>query len=318
MRKAARLAIVAAMLVLPRAVHAHVGWGIVVAPDKTIFVADVLATTVWRIRPTGGTSVLWHGAHSHGLALDRQGNVYGENARFAGGKFVVTVWRVNPQGHYDALFNLVTDPPAENIVLNDGLGYRYYWNGNLNQRTASQILRVQASGAKEVISGTTWGHRDGPKSEAKLESIGALAWGPDSSLYATEGEIGAVRRVGRDGSISTVGGYPFAGVAHGSSDKPEASALMGIVVDSAGTVYVADNDHHVVRAIANDGSVRTVLSAGILWSPSGVAVGPDGIYVLEHTASWLDLLKLARFVPYLRVRKVDLAGHVSTIQVISR
>src|SRR5205809_5331023 len=117
MRKAARLASVAAMFVLPRAACAHVGWGIAVGPDKTIFVADVLATTVWRIRPTGGTSVLWHGAHSHGIALDRQGNVYGEDARFVGRKFVVTVWRVNPEGHYNALFNVVTDPPAENIVL---------------------------------------------------------------------------------------------------------------------------------------------------------------------------------------------------------
>jgi hypothetical protein len=93
---------------------------------------------------------------------------------------------------------------------------------------------------------------------------------------------------------------------------------MGIVTDSTGTVYVADNDHHVVRAIASDGSVRTVLRSGILWSPSGVAIGPDGIYVLEHTASWLDLLKLAPLVPYLRVRKIDLSGHVSTIQLISR
>src|SRR5207249_1663918 len=157
--------------------------------------------------------------------------------------------------------SVYTDPPAENIIARDSLGNRYYWDGNLNSRAQSRIVQLSERGDRVVVAGTRWGHVDGAANEARIGVIGALALGSDASLYATEGGRGAVRRITRGGAVTTMGGYPFAGVAHGSDGDDGPSALMGLAADDHGAVYVADHDHRCVRRIAPSGAVTTVFAS---------------------------------------------------------
>ena len=55
--------------------------------------------------------------------------------------------------------------------------------------------------------------------------------------------------------------------------------LRGLAVDAAGTVYAAATSCHRLLKIAPDGKVETVLKAERPWSPTGVAMHGEDVYV---------------------------------------
>jgi sugar lactone lactonase YvrE len=92
------------------------------------------------------------------------------------------------------------------------------------------------------------------------------------------------------------------------------SFLRGLDVDSRGTVYAAACGCCCVVKISAGGKVETVLKAERPWSPTGVAVQGDDVYVLEYTNAnghftegWLP-----------RVRKLGRDGKVTTLTTISK
>jgi hypothetical protein len=77
-------------------------------------------------------------------------------------------------------------------------------------------------------------------------------------------------------------------------------------------VYAAATGCHRVVKVTPDGRVSTVLKAERPWSPTGVAVRGDDVYVLEYPNS----TERADWLP--RVRKLDRDGSVTTRVTISR
>ena len=74
------------------------------------------------------------------------------------------------------------------------------------------------------------------------------------------------------------------GNADGAAVDARFQSLTALAVDSAGNVFVADNDNHTIRKITPAGIVSTLLAAGgspvFFQSTSGVAVDPAGnVYV---------------------------------------
>ncbi|MFJ8733909.1 RICIN domain-containing protein, partial [Streptomyces bauhiniae] len=71
-------------------------------------------------------------------------------------------------------------------------------------------------------------------------------------LYVADYDNHRVRRITADGTISTVAGTGAAGFA--GDDGPPASAQLnhplGLAVDGAGVLYIADADNHRVRKVA--------------------------------------------------------------------
>jgi hypothetical protein len=65
--------------------------------------------------------------------------------------------------------------------------------------------------------------------------------------------------------------------------------------------------------VSPTGEVRVILTSGALWAPSGVVVGRDGIYVLEHTRDALDVFTSLRVGSHIRVRRIARDGSVLTI-----
>ena len=302
-------------LASPAPARAHVGYGIVVDSHGVAYFADIPRATVWRIGRDGRLTAFVRGRHTHGLALDVADNLYGEDARFVAGRFRVTLWRASPGGSVENLLSVYTDPPAENIIARDFAGNRYYWDGNLNARGHSRIVQLSERGERLVVAGTEWGHVDGAAAAARIGVIGALVLGPDASLYATEGGRGAVRRIS-NGVVTTIGGYPFAGVDHGTDRDEGPSTLMGLTVDDHGAVYVADHDHRCVRRIAPSGAVTTVFASDFWWTPSGVAIGSDGLYVLEQKRDALDGLTFLHAAAHVRVQRVSPNGVITVLAAV--
>jgi DNA-binding beta-propeller fold protein YncE len=141
-----------------------------------------------------------------------------------------------------------------------------------------------------------------------------MAATPDGSVYYTENR--AVRKITPEGKLTTVSeNVTLSGcdsvLGIGADLAPY---FRGLDVDAQGTVYVAATGCGAVLKITADKKVTTVLCASAPWSPTGVAVSGDDLYVLEyfHTASdnrreWLP-----------RVRKLTSDGHVVTVATIDR
>jgi sugar lactone lactonase YvrE len=89
-------------------------------------------------------------------------------------------------------------------------------------------------------------------------------------------------------------------------------ALRGLAVDAKGTVYVAATGCHRVVKITADGKVETVLKSERPWSPTGVAVSGEDVYVLEYTHAHANADKGWR----PRVRKLGRDGKVTTLATI--
>jgi len=85
--------------------------------------------------------------------------------------------------------------------------------------------------------------------------------------------------------------------------------LRGLAVLPDGVVFAAATSCHAVIRIDPKGDVRTVLKADRPWSPTGVAVHGDDLYVLEYTNANGPATEGWR----PRVRRVDASGHVSII-----
>ena len=89
--------------------------------------------------------------------------------------------------------------------------------------------------------------------------------------------------------------------------------LRGLDVDSRGTVYAAATGCRRVVKITPDGKVEVVLKSERPWSPTGVAVHGEDVYVLEYTNAnggshegWRP-----------RVRKLGRDGKVTTLATVS-
>lgn len=283
--------------------EAHEGWGIVVDATGQVYFGDIPANTIWRISKQGNVEKVAVGKHSHALVLDSAGNVYGTNPHLT--LPIRSVWRLTPNGHLTDVIS-----PTENFPLGlqsfimDGAGNMYSVNARNAHTPEILLLKRSPQGEITTLAGSTVGHADGTGSQAKFMGIDGMAWGPDGVLYVSDGPY--VRRVALNGTVTTLGAGPLTG-------RKWDEDLLGIAVHANGDVYAADHANRRIRKITPAGAVSTVLRTGSLWAPTGIAVAPDGLYVLEHLRMPLAILGDLAVGPYMRVRKVSGDGKVAEL-----
>jgi len=295
------LLFVAAGVLSASRAEAHEGWGIVVDATGQVYFGDIPANVIWKISKRGKVEKAALGKHSHALVLDSAGNLYGTNPHLT--LPIRSVWRLTPNGHLTDVI-----PPTENFPLGlqsfimDGAGNMYSVNARNAQTAEMLLLKRSLHGEITTLAGSTVGHADGTGSQAKFMGIDGMAWGPDGVLYLADGPY--VRRVAPDGTVTTPDAGPL-------TERKWDEDLMGIAVDASGNIYAADHANRRIRKITPAGAVTTVLRTGSLWAPTGIAVAPDGLYVLEHLRMPLAILGDLAVGPYLRVRKVSGDGEVT-------
>jgi sugar lactone lactonase YvrE len=263
--------------------NAHPATGIVLDRAGNVYFSDL--ETVWKIDKQGKLFVFRAGVsgrHVHELAIDAQDNIYGADISYVAEKWVSDVWKMTPGGNLSYLLGPTTDPPRGMSNWLDRDGNMYLVDQNNHTKTQTLLLRRSPDGHVITLAGGAYGQQDGKGSAAKFSSVGGMAFGPDGSLYLTDGA--AVRKVTRDGTVTTVGhDLNF----RTSDDKPSLfggsyGSLAGLSVNSSGTVYVADAGNRRLLRIAGDGKPAIVLRTDPPYFPNGVATSPDGsIYVLE-------------------------------------
>ncbi len=210
----------------------------------------------------------------------------------------------------------------------DGAGSAARFNGPTGiAADASSNLYVADSGNRTLrkilpgavvttLAGTTGavGNIDGTGTAARFTLLYHLAADPTGGVYATDRGGFVVRKISATGVASTFAG---ASTVQGATDGIGAAATfnvpIGVAVDGAGAIYVADYFNNVVRRIAQDGTVSTLAgTAGASGAADGVGAaarfnGPQGIAVDASGNAYVgDKVNGT-------VRKITPAGVVTTL-----
>jgi uncharacterized protein (TIGR03437 family) len=239
-------------------------------------------------------------ANVHGIALDRQGNLYiadTDNHRVRKITPAGTISTLAGTGHAGAAGD---GGLATNAQLNSPYGLTADAAGNIYVADFGnhKVRRIATDGSITTVAGTGQKGAAGDAGlavSAQLMSPRNVALDSAGNLYISEFEGHRVRKVGRDGIIVTIAGTGVAGLNLDpqQASMPALAAQLaypaGLAVDSYDNVYVADSRNNMVRRISG-GNILTVLDgrkdpAFLLFSPTGLAVDSSGfIYVTDSTA----------------------------------
>ncbi len=155
-----------------------------------------------------------------------------------------------------------------------------------------------------------------PATSVILTLVDGMAVDKEGTIYLSHRSKNRIRKVTRDGIITTVAGTGIAG--YGGDGGPALQADLnfpaGLALDADGNLYVADRNNHRVRKIDKQGIIITVAGTGeaswngddgpateaALHHPSDLEVDGEGsLYISDRSNS--------------RIRKVDAGGIITTI-----
>lgn len=180
-------------------------------------------------------------------------------------------------------------------------------------------------GVVTLAGGESAGFADGTGAQARFESPRGVALGPDGNLYVADTQNHRIRRVGRDGAVSTVaGGDP--GYQDGSGATARFEQPVGLAFGANGDLYVTDSQNGRIRRIqlgaSGTATVTTIaghdertsvdgdgLAAGFD-APFGLAADATGrLYVTDRQAQVIRRID----DPAGTARVTTVAGEVGTL-----
>lgn len=276
MTRRPRAGLVLAALLWAASARANSIASIVVERNGDVYFSDYVRDKIWKVDGRGALTVALANRHSYHLVLDSGGAIYGENRPARGGD--VTIWRLEPGGSAQEVFR-----PARygRTASYRGTVFTIDRQGNLLYLRDCQVVRLGEDGGLTAL--TPHGCRETAWSDPLIvygHLHGSLAWGPDGALYFSDGR--SIRRIGPDGSVTTLDGRPTSLFAGHQPDEPRYESLMGLAVDDRGNVYAADKDSRSILRFHTDGRTDVVARLGMFWSPTALALSGSTIYVLVN------------------------------------
>lgn len=304
-------------------------YGLAVAGDGTIYVADSYNCTLRKIAPTpkdgggvdyvvttlAGTAGLKGSADGTGsaarflvptgLAVDGDGNVYVADYG------AHTIRKVTPAGVVTTLAGLAGSAGTANgagSVARFNQPYKLALDANGDLLVADHgnnaIRKVLADGTVSTYAGLpgtdSAGSEDGNVSEARFRQPIALAVAAGDVFVADSGNQ-VIRKIAAGTTVSTVAGSTsHSGNLDGAGFEARFLAPKAAVVDSTGVIYVSDSGNNCIRKITPEGLVSTFVGAGgNLLEPEGMALDALGNLYVADTGNHV-------------IKRVTSAGVVST------
>ncbi len=180
------------------------------------------------------------------------------------------------------------------------------------------ILHAQSYNISTIAGDSAVGYSGdgGPATLAELNNPWAVAIDKAGNVYIADDHNYRIRKVSPGGTISTFAGNGTAGFSGdgGQASMAELSYPTGVAIDTAGNLYIADENNNRIRKVNASGVISTYAGTGSVGFggdggpatnaefnvPSGVAVDKSGnLYISD-------------FYNY-RVRKVNTSGVISTV-----
>jgi len=155
-------------------------------------------------------------------------------------------------------------------------------DGKVNGASGEEIQTIAGDGSR-VPSDLGDG---GPANAALLSGVRGTAQGQGGSVYVADTANNRIRRVDKDGQISTFagGGPPSASCQgqqlncgdRGPARLAELSRPTAVAVDAAGNLYISDTGHHRVRQVDRAGVIRRVAGGCCIVNGNPAAYAGDG------------------------------------------
>jgi len=294
--------------------------------NGNLYVVDGKNSRVLRIAPGGGTTVVagtgvagFSGDNGpatsatlffpENIALDRSGNLFiadFENDRIrrvAANGTITTVAGTGVQGYGGE--GIATQLPVNHPrgMTTDAAGNLYFADfGN------GRVRKLGTDGRTELIAGAGGACTPGPgacnsdgiqATNAVLVEPSGIVTDGQGTFWIAEASAHRVRRFTIGGTITTVAGTGVAGYS-GDGGPGIAAQLRGprdLARDSAGNLYITENQNHVVRVLSPGGTIRTLAGTGnagfsgdggspqaaTLNQPGGIAIAANGdVYISDN------------------------------------
>jgi uncharacterized protein (TIGR03437 family) len=213
------------------------------------------------------------------------------------------------------------DGAPTSAELNSPTGLAFDKSGNLYIGDGGNYVVWKITGGTIAVmagsnsAGAGFSGDLGPATSAQLSTPAGVAVDSAGNVYIADSGNNVVREVcasacpafgGTSGEINTYAGYFSAGPGYagdgGQANRAQLQNPNGLALDSAGNLYIADTDNHVIRKVtAATGVITTVAGNGIagytgdggpatqasLDEPKGVALDSNGYLYIADTDNCL-------------------------------
>lgn len=294
------------------------------APSNVVAEAVAVASTVTTLAGSGtaafadGTGSAASFTHPSGIAVDAAGNVYvadkyNHRIRKVTSAGVVTTLAGSGEGTFADGTGAAASFTFPADVAVDGAG-----NVWVADKHGHRVRKVTAEGVVTTLAGSgTAAVADGTGTAASFTSPVGIALDAAANLYVADVGVDVVpnnriRKVTPAGVVTTLAGSDAAAFADGTGAAASFDYPVGVAVDGAGNVYVADSNNHRIRKVTPAGVVTTLAGSGKggfadgtggaagFNFPMGVAVDAAGnVFVADYGSN--------------RIRRVTAAGVVTTL-----
>ena len=295
----------AALLDLPAAVA--------IDKNNNMWIADGVGHGIRKVTPDGNINAIYPYS-AVDMKQDAAGNLYIVDG-------ISAAFRISPSGALTQIAggsNPGLSGVATTIQLQSPSGIAVDSTGNVYiADTYNCVIRkVTTDGNLTTIAGTgicDFAGDGGQATSARLYYPMSLAIDSAGTIY--EGEEYGVRKI-QNGVISTVVGLGTA-IVDGPASTSGVGSVVGLALDSAGNLYVADGDNNRVRVVtstSNGLNIKTIAGTGaigssgdggpaisaLLFNPSNLTFDAAGnLYIVDQDNS--------------KIRKYDTHNNISTI-----
>jgi mucin-19 len=205
------------------------------------------------------------------------------------------------------------DNIGTNAMLSNPRGLAVDSLGNILIADVSnhRIRKITPLGVVSTLAGSGPGFVDATGTNSKFNNPLGVAVDSLGNIYVADENNHCIRKIDQTGIVTTLAGNGASGFADGSGTSASFRSPTGVVVDSLGNVFVADEWNHRIRKVTPAGLVTTFAGSGNagfadgvgnvaqFWSPVSISIDNLGaLYVADYRNH--------------RIRKITTSGHVST------
>jgi uncharacterized protein (TIGR03437 family) len=270
--------------------------------------------------PATGAAMLGNGIFQ-GVAVDAQNNFYfadvlNNRVRKVDANGIITTFAGNGQVLGGS------SGQATAISLFNPLGVAVDSQGNvyIADTAHSKILKVTPAGQATTIAGTGvqgFSGDGGAATAAQLAMPSNVFVAPNGAVYISDHGNNRVRKIDGAGIITTVAGNGnvlFSGDG-GPGANAGISGPMGLAVDAAGNLYIADGGHDRIRKVDLAGIITTAVGNGAFVDPFKDGDPPTQTRIVAPKGIVIDAQGTLYFSDsgFNRVRKISTTKPARTI-----
>jgi hypothetical protein len=211
--------------------------------------------------------------------------------------------------------------PATSASLYNPVGVAFDGTGNfyIADQQNHRIRKVATSGTITTVAGNglfTFGGDGGAATAANLANPSGVAVDGAGNIYIADALNQRIRKVATSGIITTVVGNGTAGFSGdgGTATSASLNNPVGVTVDGAGNLYIADSQNNRIRKVSTTGIISTVAGNGTAGysGDGGLATAAGFNYTASVVLDGTGNLYIADQGNH-RIRKVATNGIITTV-----